>query len=224
MTTHTPIPSLNGPYYEPASGNSPKQLIVFLHGYGADGQDLISLAPIFAEHFPDAAFVSPNAPYPCEMSPWGRQWFSLLDRSPAALRAGAASAEPILNHFLDDMLARFELTAHQLALIGFSQGTMMSLYAAPRRTQAIAGVVGYSGVIHPDALLPQDVRSTPPVCLIHGDQDEVVPYTSLSISADTLRNVGIRAEEHTRPHLGHGIDEQGITIAIDFLKKNLPIT
>jgi phospholipase/carboxylesterase len=219
--TNPSIPSLDAPYYEPASGGAPKQLIVFLHGYGADGQDLISLAPIFAEHFPDAAFASPNAPYPCEMAPWGRQWFSLLDRSPAALRAGAASAEPILNHFLDDILARFELPASKLALVGFSQGTMMSLYAAPRRSENIAGVVGYSGVINPDALQPHDVRSTPPVCLIHGDQDEVVPYASLSISADTLRDVGISAEEHTRHNLGHGIDEQGITIAIDFLKKSL---
>lgn len=216
---NTPIPTLDGPYYEPANGEKPKKLIVFLHGYGADGHDLISLAPFFAEAFPDAAFVSPNAPYPCEMSPFGRQWFSLLDRTPSVLLAGIQSAHPILNHFLDDMLGRFELEANNMALIGFSQGTMMSLYTAPRRSQALAGVVGYSGILRGEELLQQDIRSKPPVCLIHGDADEVVPYAGLAISQGALEAAGVSVEAHTRPRLGHSIDEEGIQIALAFLKK-----
>ncbi len=216
---NAPIPTLDGPFYEPASGEKPKQLVVFVHGYGADGNDLISLAPFFAEHFPDAAFVSPNAPYPCEMSPFGRQWFSLLDRNEQTLIANTAASVPILQHFIDDMQARFELNANQIALVGFSQGTMMSLYAAPRRSQALAGVVGYSGAFRGAESLKEEQRSKPPICLIHGDADEIVPYAHLASSKAALEQAGMSVEAHTRPNLGHGIDEEGINIAIAFLKK-----
>lgn len=218
---HAAIPHLDGPFYEPASGGEPKQIIVFVHGYGADGHDLISLAPFFAEHFPDAAFVSPNAPYPCEMSPFGRQWFSLVDRNHDVLLENTREAAPIFQHFLDDLLARFELTADKLALIGFSQGSMMSLYAAPRRGEQLAGVVGFSGVCRGGDLLANELRSKPPICLIHGDRDEVVPYDCLEFSRATLANAGIPVEAHTRKGLGHGIDEEGIEIAIRFLKQHL---
>jgi phospholipase/carboxylesterase len=213
------IQHIDGPYYEPASGGKPQQLIIFLHGYGADGNDLISLAPLFAETFPHAAFVSPHAPYPCEMSPFGRQWFPLIDRTPSVLLAGIQTAAPILQHFIDDMQARFELPANKIALVGFSQGTMMSLFVAPRRAEALGGVVGYSGLLRGEELLASQVRSKPPVCLIHGDTDEVVPYSSLESSWKALESVGIAVEGHTRSGLGHGIDEEGINIALRFLEK-----
>lgn len=218
---NTAIPTLDGPYYQPANGGKPQQLIIFLHGYGADGNDLISLAPLFSESFPDAAFVSPNAPYPCEMSPFGRQWFPLIDRTPSVLLAGIQAATPILQHFIDDMQARFELPANKIALVGFSQGTMMSLFIAPRRAEALGGVVGYSGILRGEELLADEVRSKPPICLIHGDMDEVVPYSGLEISWNALERVDITVEGHTRAGLGHGIDEEGINIAIEFLQRNI---
>jgi phospholipase/carboxylesterase len=215
-----PIPTLDGPMYEAAYGGAPQQAVVFLHGYGADGQDLISLAPLFATDFPRAAFFSPHAPHPCEMAPYGRQWFSLLDRAPQAVAEGAAQAAPILQHFLDDLLARYQLSPSQLALVGFSQGAMMAMYAAPRRSEAIGGVVAFSGVYHGQyATTP--VRSRPPVCIIHGQRDEVVPFASMALSQQALVAEGIEVTTLARPQLGHGIDEEGIAKATAFLKVKL---
>lgn len=215
--TNTAIPALNGPMLIPSDRQQLDKLIVFLHGYGADGEDLISLAQFFAERFPDAGFASPHAPFPCEMSPFGRQWFSLLNRDPHVLLEGVRTAQPILNAYLDGLLQEFSLKPAQLALVGFSQGAMMSMYCAPRREEPIAGVVAYSGVLHGGALLKDEILSRPPVCLIHGDHDEVVPYSSLALSKEALQAAGIQAEAHTRPGLGHGIDPEGIRIAVDFL-------
>ncbi|MBL8831667.1 MAG: phospholipase, partial [Rhodospirillales bacterium] len=154
---------LDGPRLAPQSGGKAKSVVVLLHGLGADGNDLISLAPLWARVLPDTAFVSPHAPFPCDMAPYGRQWFSLLDRSPARVLAGVQAAAPILDSFLDAELARHDLPPERLALVGFSQGTMMSLYVAPRRAVAIAGVVGFSGALIGAELMAQDMRSRPPV-------------------------------------------------------------
>jgi phospholipase/carboxylesterase len=129
----------------PRTGRPPRQLIVLLHGVGADGNDLIALAPALAQSLPDAAFVAPDAPAPCDMAPFGRQWFSLRDRRPAALLLGVQAVAPLLDAFLDAELERHRLADHQLALVGFSQGAMTALYVAPRR--AIAGVLGFSGAL-----------------------------------------------------------------------------
>jgi len=163
------LPSLSGPVRKPASGGKPRQLVVLLHGVGADGHDLIGLAPYWAPALPDAEFVSPDAPFPCDMAPYGRQWFSLQDRSPSAILGGVRAAAPILDAFLDEALAARGLDASQLALIGFSQGTMMSLYVGPRRAEALAGIIGYSGALIGADTLAQDIRSRPPVLLVHGD-------------------------------------------------------
>src|SRR5947208_8561128 len=120
--------SLSGPTRPPVAGGKPRQLVILLHGLGADGNDLIGLAPVLARLLPDAEFVSPNAPFPCDMAPYGYQWFSLQDRSPEAILGGVRASAPILDAFIDDLLAARGLEEKDLALVGFSQGTMMSLY------------------------------------------------------------------------------------------------
>jgi phospholipase/carboxylesterase len=151
--------ALDGPRVAPAAGGKPRSLVVLLHGLGADGNDLIGLAPHWQRALPHTAFVSPHAPFPCDMAPYGRQWFSFQDRDPPAILAGVMAAASILDAFLDEELARHALAADRLALVGFSQGTMMSLYVAPRRAARIAGVVGYSGRLVGGASLARDAAA-----------------------------------------------------------------
>jgi phospholipase/carboxylesterase len=211
------LPDLSGPSHPPASGGKPRQLVVLLHGVGADGNDLIGLAPYWAPRLPDAEFVSPDGPFPCDMAPFGRQWFSLQDRSPAAILAGVRATAPIVDAFLDAALAARGLDDRQLALVGFSQGTMMSLYVGLRRAKAAAGIVGYSGALVGADALRQEIRSRPKVLLVHGDADEVVPAQALAIAANGLKAADVPAEILMRPGLGHGIDEEGLRRGGEFL-------
>ena len=214
------LPRLNGPEFGPADGGEISQLVILCHGLGADGNDLIGLAPHFAHVIPNAKFLSPNAPFPCDMSPFGHQWFSLQERTEEAMLAGAKMAHPILDAFIDQQLETHNLTEDKLALIGFSQGTMMSLFTAPRREQAVAGVVGYSGRLIGTDLTAEEIRCRPPMVMINGDKDELVPAQSQAIAVETLSAVGIEIEGHIRPGLGHSIDEEGIRIAQEFLQRN----
>ncbi len=215
------LPSLSGPIRKPASGGKPRQLVVLLHGLGADGNDLIALAPVWAPLLPDAEFVAPNAPFPCDMAPFGRQWFSVQDRTPARLLAGVRAAAPILDAFLDDALQARGLAASELALMGFSQGTMMALQVGLRRAPAVAGILGYSGALVGADELGREIRSRPPVLLVHGDADEIVPVAALPLAVDMLTAAGVTVEHLLRPGLGHGIDEEGIRRGGAFLRKNL---
>ncbi|HUC66231.1 MAG TPA: prolyl oligopeptidase family serine peptidase [Stellaceae bacterium] len=215
------LPSLTGPQQPPASGGAPRQLVVLLHGVGADGSDLIGLAPYWAEVLPEAEFLAPDAPFPCDMAPVGRQWFSLQDRTPAAILAGVRATAPILDAFLDDALATRGLDDSRLALVGFSQGTMMSLYVGPRRAMAPAGIVGYSGAMIGADDLPREIRARPPVLLVHGDADEVVPPRALPMAVKALEAAGVSVESLTRPGLGHGIDEVGLRQGGAFLRRVL---
>ena len=212
------IIELYGPTQEPASGGPAKQLVIFCHGLGSDGNDLMGLAPYFARVLPDAKFISPNAPEHFDMGPTGYQWFSLSD--PDADRiAGVKRAAPILNKFIDEQIAIHGFTDGQTALVGFSQGAMMSLHVALRREKQLAGVAGYSGrLIAPD-LLNAEIRSKPPVMLVHGAEDTVVPPSSLKDAASALAGVGIDATWELRPDLGHGLDDRGIMIGMEFLAK-----
>lgn len=203
----------------PARSGSTKQLVVLLHGLGADGNDLIGLAPFFAEALPDAHFIAPNAPEPCDMAPYGYQWFSLQDWTPESMHAGARKAAPQLNGFLDAQLRHFGLADNQLALVGFSQGTMMSLYTALRRPQPIAGVVGFSGALLGADAMEGEVRSRTPVCLIHGTADAVVPFSAMEHAESFLALNDVPVETYARPGLAHGIDQDGISIAMGFLLK-----
>ncbi|MGE5476975.1 MAG: alpha/beta hydrolase [Bacteroidales bacterium] len=211
--------SLTGPEAPPLSGGPARQLVVLLHGVGADGADLAELIPYLAPALPDAAFIAPDGPEPYDMAPFGRQWFSLADRSGAALAAGVRNAAAILDPFLDEQLARFGLTEAELALVGFSQGTMTALHVAPRRPRAPAAVVGFSGaVVAPDSL-GQELRSRPRVLLVHGDADEVVNPACLAHAEQSLAAVGMPVLAEMRPGLGHSIDGPGLGLAIGFLRQ-----
>jgi phospholipase/carboxylesterase len=213
--------ALDGPRFGPAAGGKPQSLVLLLHGLGADGNDLISLAPYWAKLLPHTEFVSPHAPFPCDMAPYGRQWFSLQDRSPNMILAGVKAAAPILDAFIDAELAKRGLTDDKLALVGFSQGTMMSLYVAPRRARAPAAVVGYSGALVGAESLVTEVKSRPPVLLVHGDADPIVPFQAMAAAASGLRAAGLTVETLPRPGLPHSIDDEGLIRGGRFIAEHL---
>jgi phospholipase/carboxylesterase len=212
---------LEGPVAAPASGGPPQQLIVLLHGYGADGNDLIELAPHWARLLPHAAFVSPHAPFPCEAAPYGRQWFGFEGRDNATIYAGVLAAASILDRFLDMTLAEFKLPASRMALVGFSQGTMMALHVAPRREAAVGGIVGYSGRLIGPQRLANEIQSHPPVLLIHGDADPVVPFPAMAEAAAALTALGVPVTTERRPGLPHAIDPTGLAKGGEFLARVL---
>lgn len=213
--------ALDGPRFGPAAGGKPRSLVLLLHGLGADGNDLIALAPYWAQALPHTEFMSPHAPFPCDMAPYGRQWFSLQDRTPAMMLAGVKAAAPILDAFIDAQLAARGLAPDRLALVGFSQGTMMSLYVGPRRPQPIAGIVGYSGAMVGADALASEARSRPPVLLVHGEADQVVPFAAMAAAAQALRRAGIPVETLARPGLPHSIDDEGLIRGGQFLAQRL---
>lgn len=202
-----------------------KSIVVFLHGYGADGADLLGLSQPLAPHLPGTAFFAPNAPERCTGNPFGYQWFPIpwLDgSSEEAARAGLEAASADLNAFLDQILTDEGLGAEALALVGFSQGTMMSLHVAPRRAVALAGIVGFSGRLLAPERLEGDTVSRPPVLLVHGDADEVVPIQSLGDAADALDQAGFEVYAHVSKGTGHGIAHDGLSLALSFLRDKLP--
>jgi phospholipase/carboxylesterase len=212
---------IDGPRIPPADGGGAKKLVVFLHGYGADGNDLIDLGRHFAPVLPDTAFVSPHAPDPCAEAPVGRQWFPLAGIEPHRLYAGVSRAAPALDAFLDAELARHRLSDADLALVGFSQGTMMALHVAARRKGAAAGVVGYSGLLAGPERLGGEMTNAVPVLLVHGEADPVIPAMALNAAARALGEAGFPVEWHIRPGLQHGIDPEGLKLGADFLKRVL---
>lgn len=217
----TSIAKLDGPRAAPASGGQPNSLIILLHGVGADGHDLFSITPLLAEHFPKSAFVAPNAPFPCDMSPFGYQWFSLQDRSIMAIAAGVKSAAPILDSFIDAELQRHGVKDDRLVLIGFSQGTMMALNVALRRPRPCSCVLGFSGALVRDADLKEEITSKTPIFLAHGDSDEIVPIGALRDAAEALNDAGVTVETYEEADLGHSIGQRGLLLGIDFMLQHL---
>lgn len=213
--------TLEGPRQPPRRGGKPKSVVVLLHGLCADGNDLISLAPYWAPLLPETEFLSPHAPFPCDMAPMGYQWFSFQDRSTEAVLAGVRAAAPFIEGFLDEVLAERGLDESRLALVGFSQGTMMSLYVGLRRAKAVAGIVGYSGRLIGEDALAGELRSKPKVLLMHGTADEIVPFESLALAETALKAAGVPVTTVRRPGLGHSIDEIELAKGGEFLKAAL---
>jgi phospholipase/carboxylesterase len=212
--------TLSGPSHPPAAGGAPRQLVVLLHGYGADGNDLIGLAPAFARALPNAEFVAPNAPERCAMG-FGYQWFGLTNLDPALMLAGVRQARPALDGFIDAALAARGLTTDSLALIGFSQGTMMALDRAMRLADSARAVVGFSGMVtDPSARLPRGAKR-PAVLIVHGTADGVVPFSRLAEAEAALKSAEIPVETLARPGLAHGIDPVGVERAARFLASHL---
>jgi phospholipase/carboxylesterase len=207
-------------YYPSREIKNPDSVVVLLHGYGSNGDDLIGLAPEWADVLPNTVFVSPDAPFPCEIG-FGYQWFSLHNWHPSHLEKGAANAAAILDRFLDEVLEEFGLDDSRLALVGFSQGTMMSLYVAPRRKNPIAGVLGYSGALigMEDTAVAQSLPSKMPVHLVHGGMDPVVPIAAWYHATETLKRFGFQVSGSTHPALVHSIDEEGISEGRAFLQR-----
>jgi phospholipase/carboxylesterase len=209
---------------EPQSGDT-RSAVVFLHGYGANGADLLGLADPLAEHLPDTLFVAPDAPENCAGSPLGYQWFPIpwIDGSSEEESSrGMQQAVEDLNAFLDALMVDEDLLPEQVCLFGFSQGTMMSLHVAPRREDPVAGIVAFSGRLLEPELLADEVQSRMPILLVHGDQDDVVPIQSLPQAAEALQNAGFSdVYAHVMKGTAHGIAPDGLSVALAFIRDQL---
>lgn len=208
---------LEGPSYGPHNGGKPGHLVVLLHGYGADGNDLIGLAPLLGQLMPDVVFHAPNAPQPCEGNPFGYQWFGISRLDPAIALAGVQAAAPVLNAFLDETMAAYGLDETKTVLVGFSQGTMMALHVGLRRKKQLAGIVGFSGMLAGAELLESQLQNKPPVLLVHGDSDEMLPHGLTLRAAEALKAAGLEVGVHIAKGVGHSIDETGLQLAARFL-------
>lgn len=207
--------------HEPESAGKPAQLVILLHGLGSDGRDLISLAPHFAHTLPQAAFVSPDAPFRCDMAPIGYQWFSLQEWTPESILKGVQTAAPILESFIAAQCEACDVPAEKVALIGFSQGTMMSLYTGLRYPEKLAGVLGYSGALVTEDNTDLESLQKIPVRLIHGEADTVVPVSAYTHARQALEGWGFDVSGYTTPGLMHGIDPAGIESGAAFLEEVL---
>ena len=212
---------LTGPRLKPAAGGAARSAVLLLHGYGADGNDLIGLAAEWAPTLPDTLFYAPHAPFPCEASPFGRQWFGFQDKPRHLVAVEVATAARVIDQAADALLKELSISAGKLALVGFSQGAMMSLHVGLRRTQAVAGILGYSGLLMAPELLGAHLKSKPPVLLVHGAADQVVPSASLGEAEAALKSHGVPVEAVMRPGLAHGIDPHGLALGQTFLVRVL---
>lgn len=212
---------IDGPRIKPLSGAA-KKLVVILHGFGADGNDLIEIGRQWQNALPDAAFVAPHAHEPCAMAGAGRQWFRLTDRNPHERWSGASSAHPVIDGFIDSELAALDLQDSDLIIAGFSQGAMMALHTGLRRRVAPAGIIAFSGMlIGPEHLAEATARNArgapPPILLVHGHMDEVVPLDAMFAATSQCASAGIPSQWHLAIGLGHGIDGEGIRHGLQFI-------
>lgn len=210
---------LDGPRLAPLSGGPARQLVVILHGYGADGADLIDLGRALAPALPDAAFAAPDAPDICDVWAEGRQWFALTMRDPSEYWRGVVGARSVLDCYIDAELERHGLGNGALALVGFSQGAMMALHAGLRRPQPVAGIAAYSGLLAGPEHLGEAGPARPPVLLVHGEEDDVVPPYHRETAGRALAAAGYPVSSHAIAGLGHGIDPSGVQLGAAFLRK-----
>src|SRR5690554_3258406 len=208
--------ALTGPSVPAASGTA-RQLVILCHGYGSDGNDLIALAPLWQQLMPDADFIAPNAPQRCDGNPMGYQWFPITRLDPTEIAFGVARAAPLLEQFIEEQLQRRGLDGSKLALVGFSQGTMMSLHAGLRRRVGPACIVGYSGALAVPEMLAEEITCRPPVLMIHGDADDMLPVSRMHQAVQALGAAEVPVQWHVSPGLGHGIDQVGLELGGRFI-------
>src|SRR5258706_5612383 len=208
--------ALSGPRLPPARGKA-SHLVVLCHGYGADGNDLIGLAPHWQRLLPTVAFVAPNAPEPCAGAAMGFQWFPISRMDPSEILRGVQGAAALLDRFIDAELTRLELTVERLALVGFSQGTMMALHVGLKRTTKPAAIVGYSGMLAGAEAMSPLLADTPAILLVHGEGDTMIPPEAMFVSAGALGRAGAAVQWHLSSGVGHGIDPTGLALGGDFL-------
>ncbi len=215
--------TLTGPRKDAASGNA-DSLVIFLHGYGSDGNDLIGIGDSLAEHLPNTTFLAPNAPQKCANNPMGYQWSPIpwLDGSTEeAAQAGLAESIDLLNAYLGEVAVTEGIGPERTIIFGFSQGTMMALHIGPRRAVPFAGIVGFSGrLLYPERL-QAETKSKPPILLVHGDSDEMVPPAALPEAAEALTKAGFEVFTHISKNTGHGIAPDGLNKALQFITMKL---
>src|SRR5689334_13727942 len=207
---------LDGPRMPPARGGKPNALVILLHGYGSNGADLISLAPYWAKTLPGAAFVSPNAIEPLAQAPGGYQGFPISNLDPHLMEQGARNAAQSVDRFIDRELEKNGLDESRLALVGFSQGTMMALYTGLRRAKPVAGILGFSGVLV-GRKLKDEMKSKPPILLIHGDRDPTIPIAAMFDSGQQLAAADHGAQWHVSYGIPHSIGQDGLDLGGAFL-------
>ncbi len=202
---------------KPLGDGKIKRAAIILHGLGDNAAGIMGLGEVFRKILPDTLFVAPDAPFACPHVPSGFQWFGSENWTPEVILKGIQTAQPLLNDYIDHVLETYKLTPDKLALIGFSQGTMMSLYTAPRRTPSLAGILGYSGALFGDEDLKNEKKSSPPVQLIHGMMDPVVPFSCMEAAKNGLKKAKIPVRSLECPGLDHGVDERGLHEGVVFL-------
>ena len=217
----TDLTRLTGPMAAPASGRDPQSMAVLLHGYGSNGADLMGLVPYWRESLPDTVFMAPNAPEICPGAPGGYQWWSLTDLGRESRAAGVRQAAPLVNAFIDMHRTTYDLPNSKVALVGFSQGTMMALHVGPRRSEVLAGIVGYSGMLADAEALQAEVKTRPPLLLVHGDADQMVPFAAMGQAEVEFKRMGFEISAHAARGLGHSIDEAGLRLGGEFLARVL---
>ena len=211
---------VNGASLQPTSGAAPKQIVLLLHGFGSSGSDMIALAPSWRQTLPDALFLAPHAPQRTGFGA-GYQWWGLSDITPQALAAGALSAAPAIDAFIDRKLAQYGLAEADLAVVGFSQGTMMALHVGLRRSRQVAAIVGFSGMLTGAPQLHHDRITKPPVLLVHGSHDPVVPVAALHQAESELKRLGIAVTTHVSSGVQHSVDPVGLRLGRDFVTEAL---
>lgn len=212
---------VNGASLQPRSGGPPRQIVLLLHGYGSSGSDMITLAPAWQQGLPDALFLAPHAPQ--RTGGAGYQWWALHDISPQALAAGAALAAPAIDEFIDRKLTQYGLTEADLAIVGFSQGTMIALHVGLRRPRQVAAVVGYAGMLTGGVRLRGEFVTKPPVLLVHGSHDPVVPVAAMHAAEHELKHLGIDVTTHVASGVGHSVDPVGLRLGLEFVARVLSV-
>jgi phospholipase/carboxylesterase len=209
---------LDGPRMPPPAGGKPNSLIVLLHGYGSNGADLMSLAPYWAKALPNAQVIAPNAPERVPGAPGGYQWFPIAQLDPHLMASGVARAAGGLDRFLDRELERYQLPPDRLALVGFSQGTMRALQVGLRRAVAPAAVLGYSGALAGPEKLKAELKSKPPIFLVHGSEDDMIPVSAVLAASQAIAEAGHAAQWRISYGVPHSIGPDGLQFGGDFLK------